>query len=80
MGNLTIGLDDKDEARLRRLAKERFEGKKGSISKTISIALDKLEEESKKDRAIKELIEMMDKGFDMGKNLIKHRSELYDRK
>ncbi len=80
MGQLTISLDKGTEAKLRRLASERHKGKKGSLSKVIGEALEKLEAESERERAMKELFALADKGFPMGKLLYKHRSELYDRK
>ncbi len=80
MGQLTISLDKGTEAKLRRLASERHKGKKGSLSKVIGEALEKLEAERERERAMKELFALADKGFPMGKLLYKHRSELYDRK
>ncbi|MBN2127739.1 MAG: hypothetical protein JW703_05135 [Candidatus Diapherotrites archaeon] len=79
MGTLTLSLENEDETRLRVLAQEKYMGKKGSLSKVISEGLRKLEEETVRQRAIESLIKKMNKGFDMGKIQIKHRSELYDR-
>ncbi|MFH1587728.1 MAG: hypothetical protein ABIA76_00125 [Candidatus Diapherotrites archaeon] len=79
MGTLTIGLEDSDEMKLRAMAQEKYFGKKGSLSKIISEGLQKLEEESKRERAVQNLITKMEQGKEMGKIQIKHRSELYDR-
>lgn len=42
MGNVTIALEKPDEQRLRKLARERFGGKKGSMSRTVKVALENL--------------------------------------
>lgn len=80
MGHITISLEKKDEQKLRALAKEKYGGKKGALAKAVAEGIGKLEQEKVRDRAIKKMIEIMDEGFDMGRILIKHRSELYDRK
>ena len=80
MGNLTLSFEKEDEERLRRLAKDKYGGRKGSLSKVVSDGLSKLEEESKKERSRRELIDLMRKGIEMGKIKIKRRGELYDRK
>ena len=78
MGNITISLEDADEAKLRRFAREKYGGKKGSLAKIVSEGLEKMENESEK--AIRSLKAKMEKGFNSGGILIKHRSELYDRR
>ena len=79
MGNITIALDDEREKKLRRLAKEKYNGGKGSIAKVLKEGLDKVVAESKRERARKRLIELMEKGFDSGGWLFKKRADLYDR-
>ncbi len=79
MGTITLSLEKKDELKLRMLAQEKYMGKKGSLSKIISEGLNKLEENSSRERAVNNLIQRMNKGFNLGKIKIKHRSELYDR-
>jgi len=79
MGNITIALENEDELKLRRLAKQKFDGKKGSLAKVVSEGINKLNEEEKRTLAREKLLEMMKKGYRMGKMTIKHRSELYDR-
>jgi len=56
------------------------EAKKGFLGKSISVATKKWLEEKRQEKIAKEMIELMEKGFDMRKMKIKHRSELYDRK
>lgn len=80
MGNVTMALEDADEKRLRRLASEKFGGGKGSMAKTVKVALEKLENEDRRGAARKRLIESMRKGYDLGRIAVRHRSELYDRK
>ena len=79
MGHITISLKKEDEMKLRRLAHERYNSRKGGMSQVIADALDSLGKESIRERAVKSAIERMEKGFHMGKWLFKHRSELYDR-
>lgn len=79
MGSVTVGLDDVTEKKLRFLAKERFKETKGAMAKVIAEGINGLEKESKRLTARKKLIAQMEKGFDGGKILFKHRNELYDR-
>ncbi len=80
MGTITMSFEKEDEERIRRLAKERYGGRKGSMSKVVVEGVSKLEGESKKEKSKRELIELMRKGIYMGGIKIKHRSELYDRR
>ena len=80
MGNITISLEDADEAKLRRFAREKYGGKKGSLAKIVSEGLEKMENESEREKTIRSLKAKMEKGFNSGGILIKHRSELYDRR
>lgn len=80
LGSVTMSLKDITEKKIRRFAKEKFEDKKGAMAKVVAEAVDTLEEKEKRKRAHKRLISIMEKGFDGGKILVKHRSELYTRK
>ena len=80
MGNITVSLEEEDEHKLRRLAQEKYQGKKGSLAKVISEGLGRMEAESKREQALKKLFARMEKGYALGIKRIKHRSELYDRK
>lgn len=77
---MTIALSDQDETLLRNLAKEKYDSTKGSMAKVISEGLHKVNDEKTRQAAINELARFIGKGFYMGKNLIRNRSELYDRK
>lgn len=76
MGNVMIVLDEEYETLLRRLAQEKYGGKKGSLSKVVEEALDKL----KSDRdAIKERLKRrLAKGVDFRYKMYQKRSEIYD--
>ena len=76
---ITINMDKEVVRELRKLAKTQKQ-KKGYLGKSISIATKKWLEERRQEKIAKEMIELMERGFDMGKIKIKHRSELYDRK
>lgn len=75
-----MGLSDQDEEKLRRLAREKFNNKKGAIAKVVSEGLSGLETGSKREEARQRLIAGMEKGFHGGRILYKHRSELYERR
>lgn len=82
MGNVLISMDEKTEKDMRDLAKDLFGGRKGALSKTVAVAVEDLKKKSKKKKALKELLEVMKGGFDMGlngKKVYEKRSELYDR-
>ncbi len=83
MGDVLISLDDKTEKMLRKLAKERYGGKKGSLSEAVTGAIvDSYENSVKKRReAVAELVRIMKKGIDLGlkgdEKPYERRSDLY---
>ncbi len=79
MGTVTVSFEKDDEDRLRRLAHEKYNGRKGALSKVLSEGLRKLDEEENRLKAFESLKRKMEKGYDMGKIMVKHRAELYDR-
>ena len=79
MGNLTLSLEKQDEEKLRRIAQQKYSGKKGSLSKVVSEALGKIDVEFGRQRARDSLLKKMRDGVSMGKLTVRHRSELYDR-
>ena len=79
MGNITLSLEDKQEEKLRRIAKHKYGGKKGSMSKVVGEAIAKLEEDEKRERAKQSLLRKLSTGFEMGKILYKNRAELHER-
>ncbi|MCD6247028.1 MAG: hypothetical protein J7J87_01155 [Candidatus Diapherotrites archaeon] len=79
MGNVTIALKGKSERLLRELAKEKYNNKKGALAKVISEALEQLAMNSRRKRAMERQFKWMDKGFEMGKVLVRKREDIYDR-
>ena len=80
MGNVYVSLDEEHEVLLRRLAQEKYGGKKGSISDVIQEALNELKEKERKSRARKQFLETIDKGINLGfkGNAYESRDEIYD--
>ncbi len=78
MGVITISMDDEKERKLREYAKLKYGERKGALSTAITNAITKEIEENQK-RVTEELMQIIKKGYHMGKIKIKHRSELYDR-
>ena len=80
MGNVLVSLDDEHEELLRTLTKERYGGKKGSMSKVVQAALDELKKNAKRETAKKKLLQMLEKGLDLGfkGKAYESRDELYD--
>lgn len=76
VGNVMIVLDEEYEALLRRLAQEKYGGKKGSLSKVVEEALDKLK--SDKDAVKERLKKRLTEGIDFKYKMYKKRSEIYD--
>ncbi len=74
---LNVGKDVIDK--LRELAKKEKQ-KKGFIGKTITEATRKHLEEKEQDEIRKRALKRLHGGYLMGKILIKHRDELYDRR
>ena len=85
MGNIFLALDTDHEKLLRRLAQERYEGRKGSISRIVSEALDDLyhkqKEKNRKKEALSRLFSLSEKGINLGvkkgKKIYEKREELY---
>lgn len=77
MGNVMISLDDEYEAILRKLAQEKYGGKKGSISETVSEALKKLQEESR-ERYADEFKALLLKGLHFKYKIYRQRAEIYE--
>jgi len=63
IGHVLISLDKNTEALLRRLAKERYAGKKGSISAVVGEALTALENDIQHQRAVDRMLANMREGL-----------------
>ena len=72
-----ISLDEEYEALLRRLAQEKYGGKKGSLSEIVQEALDKMKEEDR-EKEIEEFGKMLRKGLRFKYKMYEKRSEIYD--
>jgi len=79
MGNVTIALEKPDEERMRRLAKQRYNARKGSISKVVAEGLRVLEREDRREKAKARLFGMMAAAKNLGGIAVRQRGELYER-
>lgn len=82
VGHVMISLDEEHEVLLRRLAKERHGGGKGSISAIVEEGVDELAKQEKRERLLKRVVARMKKGFPMGfgnRKIYEYRDELYER-
>ncbi len=74
---VNVGKDVIDK--LRKMASQEKQ-KKGFLGKTITEAMRKHLKEKEQEEIRKELLQILKKGYHMGKLTIKNRDELYDRK
>lgn len=79
MGTMTINISDDTEQLFRSTVKEEVGEGKGKLGEAVDEALKKWAEEKRQIEIGQELLALSQRGFNMGKILIKHRSELYDR-
>ena len=77
MGNMMIALDEEYEELLRRLAQEKYGGKKGSLTEVVQDALDKMKEDDRK-KSIEELTKRLKTGLSFKYKMYKNRNEIYD--
>lgn len=75
---VTINMDSDVVKKLRKLAAAQKQ-RKGFMGKVISEATKKYLQEREQEDITKRQLRKMEKGYKMGKILIKHRSELHDR-
>lgn len=83
MADMLISLDNERERKVRELAQEMHQGKKGALTETIEEAIDKLYEEAahrqRKKASLERLMRILEKGYPLGnKEPYKNRSELYE--
>lgn len=76
MGTITISLDKKSENKLRDCATIIYGSKKNALSKTITLAIEKLEEENIRKKNILE--ECLENPVKVKGKIPKTRDELYD--
>lgn len=66
MKQVVLSLSDEGNARLRRLARETNEGKKGALSQTAEEAFELLEKERRQKKALLKLKELANKNLKLG--------------
>ncbi|MBN2066936.1 MAG: hypothetical protein JW744_00530 [Candidatus Diapherotrites archaeon] len=75
---VVLSLEDKYDEKLRRLAKDLYNGKKGAMSEVVEKGLDLVEEESRRDEAYKKLLRKVRNAGAVGIGKFK-REEAYAR-
>lgn len=81
MGNVLISLDEKHELMLRRLAKDHYSGKKGSLRTIIEEGIDEVARKDKRRLAVEKMLAHMRKGMSLGlgkRKAYESRDEIYD--
>jgi predicted transcriptional regulator len=79
MGTITINVKDEVENKFRKLASALYSGKKGYLGRAVTEAMEIwIKEKKQKEMAEREL-RVLDKGFNLGKVLVKKRKDIYDR-
>lgn len=79
MGTITVSVDNQTEAVFRKMAGSVYGTGKGHLGRAITEAMQKWVHERQQRKIAKEMSEMMNKGFDMGKITYKSRDELWMR-
>ncbi len=77
MGNVIVSLDDEYEDMLRRLARERYNGKKGSLSQVVKDALERMAQGSHENLK-EDFKKALAKGIRFKYKMYSSRSEIYD--
>ena len=79
MGIITISVSEPVEKEFRRTVTNKLGKGKGVLGKAVGEAMRQWVHTQKQHEIAQEMIALMDRGFVMGKILIKSRDELYDR-
>lgn len=79
MGTMTINVTDDAEMQFRDTVKKTKGSGKGVLGQAVTEALTQWAKQNQHKEAAERLLEIMNKGFPMGKILYHHRSELYER-
>ncbi len=66
MGVITVSLDEKIEETLRRLANEKYHGKKGGLARILEEGIREVERKMHSDAAKKRFFARAEKGFPLG--------------
>ena len=78
MATITVNVDDEVYEKFRKLAADKFNGKKGYLGDTVTTAMEMYVEENEQETAKKRLLAMMRKGVRIGFKGYKKRNELYE--
>ncbi|MBU2100660.1 hypothetical protein KKG83_04690 [Candidatus Micrarchaeota archaeon] len=78
MGTITLNVEDTVEEKFRKVTALRFGKKKGSLGKAASIAFIQWSDRHTKGSESR-MLELLEKGFKMGKLRFKSRDELHER-
>ena len=76
---ITVNMETEVLGKLRKLAMTEKQ-KKGFLGRVISEAVKEYLNDKEQEKIARRQLEKMKKGYHMGKILIKHRDELYDRR
>ena len=79
MATITINLNDELNNKFREIVKLKIGEGKGTIGKAIEEAITSWIKEKKQIDIANEMMDLMEKGFNMGKIKIKSRDELHER-
>ncbi len=80
MGTMTISVEDAVEAKFREQVREQIGTGKGTLGTAITEAMQLWVEQKAQKQITRELLVIMEKGYEMGKITYKNRDELYGRK
>ncbi len=82
MGNVLVSLDGEDEKLLRRLALERYGGRRGAIREIVAEGIREVASKDERRAAVRRLLSSMKEGFNLGlkgdQKPYRTRDELYD--
>ena len=77
MGTITLNVEDNAEKRFRKTAELTFGSSKGSLGKAATIAFEQWVDRKTKGNEAK-MLELLEKGFKMGRLKYKSRDELHE--
>ena len=77
MGTITLNVKNKSEEKFRKITLLKFGKRKGSLGKAASIAFEQWADRETNGNEAK-LLELLEKGFEMGRLKFKSRDELHE--
>ena len=79
MGTITVSVEDPVEESFRKTVTETIGKSKGSLGKAITEAMQDWSEKKKQKKIAKEMLILLDRGFEMGRVKKVSRAELHER-